>query len=173
MKNTIPCNIIYTARIGYLSCICSCFLCVEYMLAHHAYMPGIFLIQSSLLTRINRNTVPGMCQHLSHTQKAGTYVAYINGSGYVGGKKWQKLYLKWPIPAWKTRDGSLPEILNYVACKGCFFWGPGTICCLNCCPKSHPSWVQGVHYLRGLCRTEWSLKKYPKSAPHPWHIIES
>ena len=24
-----------------------------------------------------------MCQHMSHMQKAGTYVTYINASGYV------------------------------------------------------------------------------------------
>ena len=74
-------SLIYTANIGYLLCICSCFLCVEYMLA---YVPGIFLIQSNVLTWINRNTVPGMCQHMSHMQKAGTCVAHINDSGYVG-----------------------------------------------------------------------------------------
>ena len=75
-------NKIYTARIGYLRCICSYFLCVEYMLA---YMPGIFPVQSNLLTWKNRNTVPGMCQRMNHMQKVGTYVAHIHDSGYVAG----------------------------------------------------------------------------------------
>ncbi len=75
-------HLFYTARIVYLRYICSYFLCVEYtyMLA---YMPGISPVQSNLLTWINRNTVTGMSQHMNHMQKAGTYVAHINDSGYV------------------------------------------------------------------------------------------
>ena len=36
-----------TARIRYFLCICSYFLCVDYVLA---YLAGIFLIQSNVLT---------------------------------------------------------------------------------------------------------------------------
>ena len=46
-------------------------------------MHGIFIIQWNVLTWINRNTVPDMCQHMSHVQKS---------RNICGSYKWHRLY---------------------------------------------------------------------------------